>query len=70
MDVANELTLLNLKNQLPPESRFLDSLRNGEEKRKLKIEKERYLIEELIAEGTLTDDGKNHRDRKISGKNL
>lgn len=45
MDVANELTLLNLKNQLSPESRFLDSLRNGEEKRKLKIEKERYLIE-------------------------
>ena len=70
MEVANELSLLNLKNHPSPESRFLDSLKNGEEMRTITIEKERYLIEELIAEGTLTDDGKNHRDRKISGKNL
>ena len=54
MDVANELTLLNRKNNLPPESRFLDTLRNGEEMRTIPIEKERYLIEGLIAEGTLT----------------
>jgi hypothetical protein len=54
MEVANELTLLNHKNHPPPGSRFLDSLKNGEEMRTLKIEKERYLIEDLIAEGTLT----------------
>jgi hypothetical protein len=54
MEVVNKFTLHNLKNQLPPESTFLNLLRNGEEMRTFEIEKERYLIENLIAEGTFT----------------
>jgi RecA-family ATPase len=54
MEIVHDNKITNLNHEYPPDDRFLDTLKNGEEIRSMKIQPERYLVEGLIAERTLT----------------